>query len=67
MNITASNPRANETSVSDFHRTILPRTTTLDARNDPVAPVSDRGTRALVVVKESTGASTAELQKQKLT
>ena len=31
----------------------------MDARNDPVAQMSDRGTRALVVVKEGTGANTA--------
>ena len=31
----------------------------MDARNDPVAQMSDWGTRALVVVKEGTGANTA--------
>ena len=31
----------------------------MDARNDPVARTSDRRTRALVVVKEGTGANTA--------
>ena len=33
-------------------------TATIDARNGPVAQMSDRGTRALVVVKERTGANT---------
>ena len=33
---------------------------TFDARNDPVAPMSNRGTRALVVAKEGTGANTAQ-------
>ena len=58
MNITASPPRVNETSTSDFHRTILPRASTIDAGNGPVAQKSVRGTRALVVVKEGTGANT---------
>ena len=31
----------------------------MDARNGAVAQMSDRGTRALVVVKEGTGANTA--------
>ena len=31
----------------------------MDARNDPVAQMSDRRTRTLVVVKEGTGANTA--------
>ena len=59
-------PRVNETSTSDSHRTILPRTATIDAHNGPVAQMSIRGTRALVVVKEDTSANTAELQTQKL-
>ena len=59
VNITASHPRVNETSTSDFHRTVLPRTSTIDARNGPIAQMSDRGTRALAVVKEDTGANTA--------
>ena len=32
---------------------------TINARNGPVAQMSDRGTRALVLVKEGTGANTA--------
>ena len=32
---------------------------TINARNGPVAQMSDRGTRALVVMKECTGANTA--------
>ena len=59
MNITASHPRVNKTSASDFHQTILHRTATFDARNDPVVPISDRGTRVLVVAKKGTGANTA--------
>ena len=62
VNITASHPRVNKTSTSDFHQTILHRTATFDARNGPVSkrlPMSDRGTRALVVAKEGTGANTA--------
>ena len=43
----------------DFHRTVLPRTATIDAHIGPVAQISDRGTRALVVVKEGTDANTA--------
>ena len=31
---------------------------TIDARNGPIAQISDRGTRALVVVKEDTNANT---------
>ena len=59
MNITASHPRDNEISTLDFHRTVLHRTATIDAHNGPVAQMSDRGTRALVAVKECTGANTA--------
>ena len=59
MNITTSTPRVNETLASDFHRTVLPRTATIDAHNNPVAEMSDLGTRVLVVVKEGTGANTA--------
>ena len=59
VNITASHPRVNETSTSDFHRTISPRATTFDTNNGPVAPMSDRGTRAFVVTKEGSGANTA--------
>ena len=59
MNLTASAPGVNETSISDFHRTILPRTATFDAQNGPVAQMSDRGTPALVAAKEGTGANTA--------
>ena len=54
----ASHPRVNETSTSDFHQTVLPRMATIDARNGPIAQISDRGTRALVVVKEGTNANT---------
>ena len=56
MNITALHPRINETS-TDFHQTVLPRTATFDSLNGLVAPMSDRGTRALVVAKEGTGAN----------
>ena len=35
-------------------------TAIFDARNSPVVPISDRGTRALVVAKEGTGANTAQ-------
>ena len=35
---------------------------TIDAHNGPVAQMSNRGTRALVVVKKGTSANTAELQ-----
>ena len=59
VNITASHLRVNKTSTSDFQQTILHRTATFDARNGPVIPMSDRGTRALVVAKEGTGANTA--------
>ena len=59
VNITASHPRVNETSTSDFHQTNFTQTATFDARNDQVAPMSDRETRALVVVKERTGANIA--------
>ena len=59
VNITASHPRVNEISTLDFHQTVLPRTATTDARNGPVAQMSDRGTRASVAVKEGTGANTA--------
>ena len=59
MNITASHLRVNKTSTSDFNQTILHRTATFDAHNVPVVPMSDRGTRALVVAKEGTGANTA--------
>ena len=52
-------PPNQRTSTSDFHRTILPRTATIDSRNGPVAQISDRGTRALVAVKEGTSANTA--------
>ena len=31
---------------------------TIDARNGPIAQISDRGTRALVVAKEGTDANT---------
>ena len=58
VNMTASHPRVNETSTSDFHQTVLPRMATIDARNGPIAQISDRGTRALVVVKEGTDANT---------
>ena len=58
VNITASHPRVNKTS-TDFHRTILPRAATFDARNGSVAPMSDRRTCALIVVKENTDANTA--------
>ena len=60
MNITASHPRVSETSTSDFRRTILPSTAFIDARNGPVAQMSDCGTRALVVMKEGTGANTVQ-------
>ena len=66
VNIMASQPRVNETSTSDSHRTILPRMATIDAHNGPVAQMSNRGTRALVVVKEGISANTGELQTQKL-
>ena len=59
VNITASHPRVNEISSLDFHRTVLPRTATIDAHNGPVAQMSDRETRASVAVKERTGANTA--------
>ena len=52
-------PPGQQTSTSDFHQTILPRMATFDSRNGSVAPMSDRGTRALVVAKEGTGANTA--------
>ena len=58
VNITTSHPRVNEISTLDFHRTVLPSTATIDAHNGPVAQMSNRGTRALVVVKEGTGANT---------
>ena len=60
VNITASHPRINETSTSDFHQTTLPRTATFDGRNGPVAPISDRETRVLIAAKEGTGANTAQ-------
>ena len=60
MNITDSHKRVNEISISDFHRIILHRTGTSDVRNGPVAQMSDQETRALVVVKEGTGANTAQ-------
>ena len=60
MNITASHLRVNETSTSDFHRTILLRTAPISAHNGPVAQMSDWGKRALVVVKEGTGVNTAQ-------
>ena len=59
MSITASHPRVNEISTLDFHRAVLPRATTIDAHNSPVAQMSDRGTRASAVAKEGTGANTA--------
>ena len=59
VNITLSQPRVNEISTLDFHRVVLPRTATIDFHNGPVAQMSDRGTRALVEVKEVTGAKTA--------
>ena len=59
VNITVSQYRVNEISTLDFHRAVLPRTATIDVHNGPVAQMSDRGTRALVVVKEGTGANTA--------
>ena len=58
VSITASHPRVNKTS-TDFHRTTLPRAATFDARNGSVAPMSDRRTCALIVVKENTSANTA--------
>ena len=58
VNITASHPRVNKTS-TDFHRTVLPRTASFDARNGSVAPMSNRRTCALIEVKENTGANTA--------
>ena len=58
VNITASHPRINETSTSDFHQTTATRTATFDAPNSPVAPTSGQGTRALVVAKEGTDANT---------
>ena len=60
VNITDSHKRVNEISISDFHRIILHRTGTSDVRNGPVAQMSDQETRALVVVKEGTGANTAQ-------
>ena len=59
MNLTTSGPGVNETSISDFYRTILPRTATFDAKYGPVAQMSDRRTPALVAAKEGTGANTA--------
>ena len=59
VKIMASHPRVNEISTLDFHRTVLPRTATIDAHNGPVAEMSDRGTRASFAVKEGTGANTA--------
>ena len=53
--------RVNKTSASDFQQTNLHRTATFDARNGPVVPMSNRGTCALVVVKEGTGANTARV------
>ena len=58
VKIMAAHPTVNQTSTSDFHQTTLPRMATMDARNDPVVQMSDRGTRALVMVKEGTGANT---------
>ena len=55
------NHQVNKTSTSDFQQTILHRTATFDARNGLVVPMSDRGTRALVVAKEGTGANTARI------
>ena len=59
VNIRASHLRVNETSTSDFHQTTLPRTTTFDGRNGPIAPMSYWGTRVFVVAKDSTGVNTA--------
>ena len=59
VNITVSQYRVNEISTLDFHRAVLPRTATIDVHNGPVAQMSDRETRASVVVKEGTGANTA--------
>ena len=59
VSITASHPQVNETSTSDFHQIISPRTATFDGKNGPVAPMSDWGTRVLVAAKEGTGANTA--------
>ena len=60
VNITASHPLVNEISTLDFHRTVLPRTASINAPNDPVDQMPDRGTHAsVVVVKEGTGANTA--------
>ena len=59
MNITSSQPRVNETSTSDFHLAVLPRTATIDARNGSVAQMTDRGTRTLIAIKEGTVANTS--------
>ena len=55
----SSHPQINVTSASDFRQTVSPRTATFHARNGPVAPVSDQGTRPSVVAKEGTGGNTA--------
>ena len=59
VNITTSQPEST-TPTSDFHRTTLPRTATIEVHNSLVAQMSDRGTRALVAVKEGTGANIAQ-------
>ena len=43
VSITTSHPRVNKTSASDFHRAVLPRTTTINARDGPVAQMPDQG------------------------
>ena len=59
VNITVSHPRVNEFSTRDFHQTTSSKTATFNARNDPVVPMSERGTCVLVTAKEGTGANTA--------
>ena len=39
-------PGVKKISTLDFHRTVLPRTATIDAHNGPVVQIPDRGTRA---------------------
>ena len=51
-NKTASQPRINKTLASDFHKVTFPSMASFDACIGPVAPISDRGTRTLVVAKE---------------
>ena len=59
MNITASHSQIYETSTSDFYQITSAKAATFDERNDPLAPVSDRGTSSSVVAKKGTGQNIA--------